>query len=67
VGISQLLKGTPRAVPDSEHGCGKRWRSDIVASYGRDTDVDEVEQSMELIMMGRGMKKAQCAMLLCSR
>jgi hypothetical protein len=38
-----------------------------VASYGRDTDVDEVEQSMELIMMGRGMKKAQCAMLLCSR
>jgi hypothetical protein len=34
-----------------------------VASYGCDTDADEVQRSMELIMMGRGTRKAQCTTL----
>jgi hypothetical protein len=46
-----------------EYGCGKRWRSDVVASYGCDTDADEVQRSKELIMMGRKTRKAQCTML----
>jgi hypothetical protein len=34
-----------------------------VASYGRDTDADEVQRSNELIMMGRNTRKAQCTTL----
>jgi hypothetical protein len=31
-----------------------------MASHGRDTDANEVQRSMELIMMGRGTRKDQC-------
>jgi hypothetical protein len=34
-----------------------------MASYGRDTDADEVQRSKELIMMGRDTRKAQCTTL----
>jgi hypothetical protein len=40
-----------------EHGCGKRWQSGITASYGHDTDADEVQQSKELIGMGIRTRK----------
>jgi hypothetical protein len=40
-----------------EHGCGKRWRGGVTASYGCDTDDDEVQRSKELIMMGRRTRK----------
>jgi hypothetical protein len=40
-----------------EHGCGKRWRGGVTTSYGRDTDDDEVQQSKELIVMGRRTRK----------
>jgi hypothetical protein len=34
-----------------------------MASYGRDTDDDEVQRSKELIVMGRRTRKAQCTSL----
>jgi hypothetical protein len=34
-----------------------------MASYGRDTDNDEVQWLKELIVMGRRTRKAQCATL----
>jgi hypothetical protein len=34
-----------------------------MASYGRNTDADEVQRSKELIMMGRNTRKAQCTTL----
>jgi hypothetical protein len=43
-----------------EYGCGKRWRSDVTASYSRDTNDDEVQRSKELAVMGRRTIKAQC-------
>jgi hypothetical protein len=39
-----------------EYSCGKRWRSDVMASHGRNTDDDEVQQSNELIVMGKNEK-----------
>jgi hypothetical protein len=31
----------------------KRWQNGVTASYGRDTDDDEVQQPKELTVMGR--------------
>jgi hypothetical protein len=36
----------------------KRWWSDVTASYGRDTDDDEVQRSKELIVMGKNEKSS---------
>jgi hypothetical protein len=56
-------QGQPVASRCHEYSCGKRWQSDVMASYGRDTDADEVQRSKELIMMGRRTRKAQCTTL----
>jgi hypothetical protein len=56
-------QGQPVMSQRREYGCGKRWRSGVTASYDRNTDVDEVQRSKELIMMGRKMRKAQCTSL----
>jgi hypothetical protein len=50
-------QGQPVRSQRREHGCGKRWQSGVTASYGRDTDADEVQRSKELIMMGRRTRK----------
>jgi hypothetical protein len=34
-----------------------------MASYGRDTDADEVQRPKELTVMGRRTRKAQCTTL----
>jgi hypothetical protein len=34
-----------------------------MASYGRDSDADEVQRSKELIKVGRKTRKAQCTTL----
>jgi hypothetical protein len=46
-----------------EYGCGKRWRSDVMASHGCVTDADEVQRSTELIMTGSKTREAQCTTL----
>jgi hypothetical protein len=46
-----------------EYSCGRRWRSGVTASYGRDTDEDEVQWSEELTVMGRRTRKALCTTL----
>jgi hypothetical protein len=46
-----------------EHDCGRRWLNGVTASYGRDTDEDEVQRSKELTVMGRRTRKAQCTTL----
>jgi hypothetical protein len=53
---TELDNGQPVRSRRHEYGCGRRWRSDVIASYGRDTD-DEVQRSKELIVMGRRMRK----------
>jgi hypothetical protein len=40
-----------------EYGCGRRWRSDVTASYDRVTYDDEVQRSKELTVMGRRTRK----------
>jgi hypothetical protein len=34
-----------------EYGCGNRWQSDVMASYDRDTDANEVQWFKELIAL----------------
>jgi hypothetical protein len=63
VGNMELDNGQLVRLRRHEYGCGNRWRSDVMASYGRDTDADEVQRSKELIMMGSKTRKAQCTTL----
>jgi hypothetical protein len=54
---TELDNGQPVRSRRHEYGCGRRSRSGVTASYGRDTDADEVQQSKELIVMGRRTRK----------
>jgi hypothetical protein len=56
-------QGQPVRSRRREYGCGKRWWSGITASYGRDTDDDEVQRPKELTVMGGKTRKAQCTSL----
>jgi hypothetical protein len=60
---TELDNGQPVRSRRREHGCGKRWRSDVMASHGRNTDDDKVQRSKELIVMGRRTRKPQCTTL----
>jgi hypothetical protein len=60
---TELDNGQPVRSRRREHGCGRRWLSCVMASYGRDTDEDEVQQSKELTVMGRRTRKALCTTL----
>jgi hypothetical protein len=50
-------QGQPVRSQRREHGCGKRWRSDVTASYGRNTDDGKVQRPKELTVMGRRREK----------
>jgi hypothetical protein len=50
-------QGQPVRSQRREHGCGKRWRGGVTASYGCDTDDDEVQRPKELTMMGERREK----------
>jgi hypothetical protein len=39
---TELDNGKPVRSRRCEYGCGRRWRSGVTASYGRDTAADEV-------------------------
>jgi hypothetical protein len=60
---TELDNGQPVRSRHHEYGCGRRWRSDITASYDWDTDDDEVQRSKELTVMGERTRKAQCTTL----
>jgi hypothetical protein len=53
----ELDNGQPVRSRRCEYGCGRRLRSGVTVSYGRDTDVDEGKRSRELIVMGRRMRR----------
>jgi hypothetical protein len=53
---TELDNGQPVRSQRREYGCGNRWQSDVMASYGRDTDDGEVQRSKELIVKGRSRK-----------
>jgi hypothetical protein len=42
---TELDNGQPVRSRRREYGCGKRWRSGVTVSYGRDTDYDAVQRS----------------------
>jgi hypothetical protein len=44
-------QGQPVSSQRREHGCGRRWRGGVMASYSQDTDDDEVQRSKELTVM----------------
>jgi hypothetical protein len=60
---TELNNGQPVKSRRREHGCGKRWRSGVTASYGRDTNADEVQWPKGLTVMGRRTSKSQCTTL----
>jgi hypothetical protein len=60
---TELDNGQPVRSRHREYGCGRRWWSNVTASYDRDTDDDEVQRSKELTVMGERTRKAQCITL----
>jgi hypothetical protein len=60
---TELDNGQPMRSRRREHSCGRRWLTGITASYGRDTNEDEVQRSKELTVMGRRTIKALCTTL----
>jgi hypothetical protein len=49
--------GQPVRFWRREYGCRNRWQSDVMASYDRDTDADEVQRFQELIAIAIATKR----------
>jgi hypothetical protein len=65
-GNTELDNGQPVRSRWRERDCGRRWKSGVMASYGRDTEKDGVQRSEESTVMGIRIGRAQCISILSS-